>query len=118
MAAAVLLGISTFNRISAAPKHGVSKRSAAISLEEARKVALKRVPGTVEDEFALEDDDGNAVSFVFVIKDSKEKTWEVQIGAAKGDIESVEEQESEDEDSEDPPPAEEPPVLFAGVLLT
>jgi hypothetical protein len=106
---AVSLGFSVFDSITAAPRHSAIKQAAAVTIEEARAIALKKVPGTVEDEFSLEDDDGNTTGFIFVIKDAKKKVWEVQIGAAKGDIVSVEEQETEDEDADDPPASEDPP---------
>lgn len=81
---------------------------ARITLEQARKIALKRIEGTVEDEFSIEDDEGNATDYIFYIKDKKGKTWEVQIGAEKGDVVSAEMQPDEDED--DPPADEEPPA--------
>ena len=108
MAAAVIgTGFSAYAPSANAASKAAKKTS--VTLEEARKIALKRVAGEIEDEFTLEDDDGNATAYVFVIKDKKKKVWEVQIGAEKGDVQSVEEQESDDEDSEDPP-AEDPPL--------
>jgi hypothetical protein len=112
-AVAMLLGLGNFGGVSAAVLHSSVRHSIAVTIEEARKIALKKVPGTVEDEFSLEDDDGNTTAYIFVIKDAKKKVWEVQVGASKGDIVSVEEQESDDEDTDDPPASEDPPVLNA-----
>lgn len=86
-----------------------SSGSAKITLEQARKIALKKVEGTVEDEFSIEDDEGNVTDYIFYIKDKNGKTWEVQIEAEKGAVISAEMQE--DEDSEDPPDDEDPPAL-------
>ncbi|REJ75657.1 MAG: hypothetical protein DWQ47_09320 [Acidobacteria bacterium] len=98
--AAVLVSVCYF------ASENVSASDAKITLEQARKIALKKVEGTVEDEFSIEDDEGNVTDYIFYIKDKKGKTWEVQIGAEKGDIVSAEEQEEVDEEEveeEDPP---------------
>lgn len=89
-------------------------RLEAITLDEARKIALKKVAGTIEDEFSLEDEEGKVTSYIFVIKDAKGKFWEVEIGAEKGEILSVEKQEDYNEDVADPPSDEdapEPPLV-------
>lgn len=88
---------------------GSSDRAAKITLEEARKIALKKVEGTVEDEFSIEDDEGKVTDYIFYIKDKKGKTWEVQIGAEKGEVVSAE--MLEEEDSDVPPADEDPPAL-------
>lgn len=80
-----------------------------VTLEEARKIALKKVPGTVDEEFSIEDEDGEVTDYIFYVKDKKGKVWEIQIGAEKGEIVSAELLEGE-EDSEDPPANEEPPL--------
>lgn len=85
----------------------VSDDETKITLDEARKIALKKVEGTVEDEFSLEDDEGKVTDFIFYIKDKKGKTWEVQIGAEKGEVVSAEMLE---EDPQDPPADEDPPA--------
>ena len=87
----------------------VRGRAATITLDEARKIALKKIAGTIEDEFSLEDDEGKVSSYIFVIKDPKGRSWEVEIGAEKGEILSVEEQEDYNEDATDPPADEDPP---------
>ncbi len=77
-----------------------------VTVEQARKAALKRVEGTVEDEYTYEDDDGEVDTYIFIIKNKAGKTFEVQIGAEKGDVVSVEEYTEEGEDSDnEPPPA-------------
>lgn len=104
---AVLLALALSSAVSASGT--ASDGKAKITLEEARKIALKKVEGTVEDEFSIEDDEGNVTDYIFYIKDKKGKTWEVQIGAEKGEIVSAEMQE--EVDSEDPPADEDPPAL-------
>lgn len=87
-----------------------------IPIEKAREIALKRVPGTVEEEFAIEDEDGKVTDYIFYIKDKKDKTWEVQIGADKGEVVNAEMVDDED-DSDEPPAEEDPPspsVRFGG----
>ncbi|MEZ5306310.1 MAG: PepSY domain-containing protein [Pyrinomonadaceae bacterium] len=84
-----------------AANKGTSAKSTKITVEEARKIALKKVAGTIEDEFTLEDDEGAVDTFVFVIKSKDEKIFEVQIGAEKGEVISVE--EYVDEGDETPP---------------
>jgi len=107
--AAAVIGTGFSAYVPSAEAARKAEKRTAVTLEEARKIALKRVPGEVQDEYTLEDDDGNVTAYVFVIKDKKKKVWEVQIGAEKGDVQSVEEQESDDEDTDDPP-AEDPPM--------
>lgn len=97
------IGTGFWIQVSPASASSISAKRVSVSMDEARKIALKRVPGEVQDEFTIEDDDGNLTAFMFVIKDSKKKVWEVQIGAEKGDVQSVEQQEPEDDDSGDPP---------------
>ncbi|NNE98109.1 MAG: hypothetical protein HKN25_03720 [Pyrinomonadaceae bacterium] len=79
--------------------------NAEVTKEQARKIALKRVPGTVEDEYTVDDDDGNLVAYAFLIKNKEDKMFEVQVSSVDGRIISVEEQKNEDE--EDPDPTEE-----------
>jgi uncharacterized membrane protein YkoI len=81
--------------------------SAKVTVEQARAIALKRVEGKVEDEYAIEDEDENITAYVFIIKNKQDKTFEVQVSAADGKIISVEEQKEEEEESEDPPATEE-----------
>lgn len=95
VASALVLGLS------AVAFGSVIKSGSKVTIEQARKVALKKVEGTIEEEYSIEDEDGNVTDFVFYIKDKKGKMWEVQIGAEKGDVVSAEMQE--DEDSGDPP---------------
>ena len=71
-------------------------KSTKITLEAARKLALKRVEGTVDDEFPVEDVNGKVVEYIFYIKTKDKKFWSVQIDAEKGEILSVEEQEPDE----------------------
>lgn len=77
-----------------------------ITLEQARKIALKRVDGSIEEEFTIEDEEENITTYVFIIKDKKDKSFEVQIDAENGAVLSVEEIVEEADDDE--PPADEP----------
>jgi hypothetical protein len=81
----------------------VSVKFVKVTLEEARKIALKKVAGTVEDEYTFEDEDGKITTFVFIITNKEEKTFEVQIDAENGDVLSSEEL-ADEEDMEDEPP--------------
>jgi uncharacterized membrane protein YkoI len=76
---------------------------ANITAEQAKKIALKRVEGTVEDEYTIEDEDEKVTTYVFVIKNKAGKIFEVQIDAKDGKVLSVDEQTEEAEDTEDPP---------------
>lgn len=100
----VLLALSGsgFGMSVVSPAASFVAESAKLTADEARKIALKRVPGTVEDEYTFEDDNGDVETYVFIIKKSDEKIFEVQIGAEKGDVISVEEY-TDDDSSEDPP---------------
>ncbi len=72
-----------------------------VTIEQARKTALKKVDGTVEDEYTIEDDDEKVTAYVFIIKAKTGKIFEVQIDANNGNVLSSDEQ-MEDSDSEDP----------------
>ncbi len=80
-------------------------KSAKITIEQARKIALKKVEGKIEDEYTIENEDESVISFVFIIKNKEGKTFEVQVDADNGEILSAEEQKEdmEDQDSEEPP---------------
>ncbi len=81
----------------------VSVKFTKITLEQARKIALKKVEGTVEDEYTFDDDEGEVTTYVFVIKNKAGKTFEVQIDADKGDVLSSEEITDEIEAEDEPP---------------
>lgn len=89
-------------RTPVSPDGGIAAlaQTAKITLEQARKIALKKVPGTVDEEYTFEDEDGKITTYVFIIKDTKGKTYEVQIDAAGGDVLSSE--ELTDIEEEDP----------------
>lgn len=81
-----------------------TETSDSVTMEQARKIALARVPGEVEDEYADENDDGEVTGYVFSIRKEDGKLFEVNVDAASGRITNVEEvNEDEDEDGEDPP---------------
>ncbi|MEZ5343974.1 MAG: PepSY domain-containing protein [Pyrinomonadaceae bacterium] len=73
---------------------------AKITLEQARKNALKKIEGKVEDEYSLEDDDGKTTSYVFIIKRKDAKRFEVEIDAEDGKVLSAEEIEEGDTEGE------------------
>lgn len=112
IAAVLVTGTAVFPTVNAAPQGNRTQAAQTITIEEARKIALKRVPGEIEDEYSIEDDEGKTTDYIFYIKDKKGKTWEVQIDAAKGTVVSAEEQT--EEDAEDPPADEDPPYVLSG----
>ncbi len=74
-----------------------------VTVEQARKTALKKVDGKIADEYTIEDEDESVISFVFIIKSKEAKTFEVQIDANTGEVVSSEEITDDIEDSEIPP---------------
>ncbi|MGI8670085.1 MAG: PepSY domain-containing protein [Aridibacter sp.] len=79
-------------------------KQAKITIEQARKIALKKVDGKIEDEYTIENEDETVISFVFVIKNKAGKSFEVQVDADDGEIISAEEQiEDSDEENQKPP---------------
>ncbi len=66
-------------------------RTAGITVEQARKIALQRVEGTVQDQYTIEDEDENITTYVFVIKNKQGNTVEVQVDANNGNVLSVDE---------------------------
>jgi len=71
----------------------------AVTKEEARKAALVRVPGEVEDEWDDEDEDEKVIGYVFQIRKADKKLFEVTVSVATGKVTNVEEiEEEEDED--------------------
>jgi len=65
--------------------------AAKVTVAEARKIALAKVDGKVEDTYIVEDEDGKAFAHAFVIKNKAGKYVEVQVSIEKGEIISVEE---------------------------
>ncbi len=103
----VIIGLLALAGIGFAKGHSgevfsVQHETSKITVEQARKIALKRVEGTIEDEYTLEDDEGEIDTYVFIVKNKQGKTFEVQIEAGNGDVVSVEEY-TDYEDDEDPP---------------
>ncbi len=68
-----------------APSNVITK-SSKIDVEAARKIALKKVEGKIEEEFTLEEEDGKIIAYVFKIRDAKKKVFEVQADANDGKI--------------------------------
>ncbi len=100
----VSAGVVFGNNVSTTGNVNVIKQ-AKITLEQARKIALKKVEGKIEDEYTIENEDEVVISYVFVIKNKAGKTFEVQVDADDGEILSSEEQtdDLEDQDSQKPP---------------
>lgn len=69
----------------------VQSSKKTIKLDEARKIALKRVEGKISEEFPIEEEDGTVTSYLFFIKATDGKDWEVMIDAKTGEITSAEE---------------------------
>lgn len=85
-----------------------------VPVEQARKNALKKVDGNIEDEFTIEDEDESVTAYVFIIKNKQGKTFEVQIDAENGAVLSSEEY-VEDSDEDTPiMDAETPAVIETG----
>ncbi|NNE98110.1 MAG: PepSY domain-containing protein [Pyrinomonadaceae bacterium] len=61
-------------------------RQAPIPIEEARKIALKKAEGKIEEEFSLEEEGGKLIAYVFKIRVEKKKVMEVQVDATNGAI--------------------------------
>lgn len=60
------------------------RKKAKITLEEARAIALKRVPGKVVEE-ELEKEKGR-LQYAFDIRDDAGKIWDVEIDAVSGEV--------------------------------
>lgn len=73
-------------------------KQAKITMEQAREIALKRAPGTIEEE-ELEKEHGKLV-YSFDIRNSQGTITEVQVNAKDGSIVSVEEEDAEKEAEE------------------
>lgn len=82
----------------------VSAKAVKVTMEQARKIALKKVAGEIEDEYEVEDDDGEITGWVFIIKTKESKIFEVEVEAKDGKVVRSEEQkDDEDEDEDDDP---------------
>ncbi|MDT4898904.1 MAG: hypothetical protein QOH25_3981 [Acidobacteriota bacterium] len=73
-------------------------KQAKITMEQAREIALKRAPGTIE-EGELEKEHGKLV-YSFDIRNSQGTITEVQVNAKNGSIVSVEEENAQAEAEE------------------
>lgn len=73
------------------------KKKVRITMEQAKEIALKRVPGTITEQ-DLEKEKGR-LQYAFDIKDANGKVWDVEIDAITGDILKAEEDNGEDDDN-------------------
>jgi uncharacterized membrane protein YkoI len=64
----------------------VVTKTPKVSVEQARKIALKKIDGKITEEFTLEEEDGKIIAYAFKIKDAKNKMFEVQVDATSGEI--------------------------------
>ncbi|MCB1022924.1 MAG: PepSY domain-containing protein [Acidobacteria bacterium] len=76
-------------------------KATKVTLEQARKNALKKIEGKVEEEYSIDDEAGKITAFIFIIKKKDGKKFEVEIDAEDGKVLSAE--EIEDDDTEGDP---------------
>jgi len=74
-------------------------KKAKITPEQARKIAIDKVAGTIIEE-ELEREDGKLV-YSIEIRDANQKVFDVEVDAKTGAIVNVEEEIEDDEDDED-----------------
>lgn len=63
--------------------------STAITIEQARRIALLKVSGTIQNEYSIQDEDENITMYVFSIKDNQGRIFEVQVDANRGEVLSI-----------------------------
>ncbi len=56
-----------------------------LTVEAARKIALRKYSGEITEETTLEEEDGKIISYIFKIKKG-DKNYEVEIDADSGDV--------------------------------
>jgi uncharacterized membrane protein YkoI len=76
----------TVSQVTANAITNLTLKAVKVSIEDARKIALKKVEGKIEEEFNIEEDDGKISAYVFKIRDAKKKVFEVQVDANDGKI--------------------------------
>lgn len=57
-----------------------------ITVEQARKIALKKIDGKIEDEYTIEEEDETIFAYVFIIRDANKKMFEIQVEAESGEV--------------------------------
>ncbi len=72
------------------------KRAVKLSIDDARKIALERVPGSVIDE-ELEKENGR-LQYSFDIRNAEGKVFDVEISAVTGEVLQAEEDCDDDDD--------------------
>ena len=75
------------------------RKQVKISIEQARKIALERVSGTIIEE-ELEKENGKLV-YSIEIRQENQKVYDVEVDAQTGAIARVEEEIEDDEDDDD-----------------
>jgi uncharacterized membrane protein YkoI len=76
------------------------RKRVKISAEQARRIALERVSGTIIEE-ELEKENGRIV-YSIEIRDANRKVYDVEVDAQTGAIVNVEEEDEDDDDDEKP----------------
>lgn len=77
--------VSTENRVE------ISGQATPVSMDEAKKIALKKVEGKITEEYSIEEEDGKVSGYLFIIQAKNGKNMEVQIDAQTGNVVSAEE---------------------------
>lgn len=90
---------------------GEKRISAKVTIEEARKIALKKIEGKIEDEYEIEDENEAVITYVFIIKNKEGKIFEVTVDAGTGEILSAAEDSEETLEDAEPPANAAPPVF-------
>jgi uncharacterized membrane protein YkoI len=82
---------NVFGKTGLTPDRTAAETS-GITVEQARRIALQRVAGTIEDEYTLDDEDENVTAYVFLIKNNQGNRVEIQIDANNGNVLNINEQ--------------------------
>lgn len=99
LCAGTLAATATVKTLSGQDKNQAKlAKQAKITMEQARKIALERAPGTIEEE-ELEKEHGKLV-YSFDIRNAQGTITEVQVDAKDGTIASVEEEDAKKEAEE------------------
>lgn len=99
------------------PARTAAAETSGITVEQARRIALQRVAGTIEDEYTLDDENENVTAYVFLIKNNQGNRVEIQIDANNGNVLSLNEQKGGFTPANlqpaeyEAPPAEEMPAV-------
>lgn len=79
-------GVNAQETVSQVNTNSVVIAKAKVTIEEARKIALKKAEGKIEEEFNLEEEGGKVIAYVFKIRQANKKVMEVQVDSTNGAI--------------------------------